>query len=181
MNRVIPLLLTALTLGALAHTEAAHADEWRLGEGYRIFHRDHHDRDWRRVPGSATDVGDGWVIGTDRRNGGYGIYRWDGRSWHRMPGAGVEIGGSYDSPWVINDRGERFSWTGYGWREEANFGRRNDRRGGYAPRDNERRDNDWNRGRRNNDWNNGRRGNERDERGRRNRDGARDWNGNGDR
>jgi len=160
MNKVLPMLLAGLTFGTLVPAEAAHADEWRMGNQYRIFYREHDDRDWRRMPGSATDVGDGWVIGTDRRNGGYGIYRWDGHTWHRMPGAGVEIGGSYESPWVINDRGERFRWTGYGWREEPNFSRRGD--------------SGWNDNRRDNDWNNGRRNDERGNRGRRNRDRDRD-------
>ena len=45
--------------------------QWRLGgdrgsRGYEIYHRD--GRGWRRVPGSALDIGDGWVIGTDRRS-----------------------------------------------------------------------------------------------------------------
>lgn len=106
--------------------------EWRDGPGTNIYFRYPGDHDWRRAPGSAHDVGDGWVIGTDRRNGGYGIYRWSGNGWQRMPGAAVEIGGSYNNPWVINDRGERFAWTGYEWREELR-----DR--------NYRRDNDWDR------------------------------------
>ena len=29
-----------------------------------------------------------------------------------MPGTAVEIGGSYRQPWVVNDRGIRFVWTG---------------------------------------------------------------------
>lgn len=89
--------------------------EWRIGDHNQIYHRT--DRGWQRVQGSAIDVGDGWVIGTDRRNGGYGIYRWNGRRFDRMPGGAVEIGGSYERPWVINNRGERFEWTGHDWRE----------------------------------------------------------------
>ena len=89
---------------------------WRLGNGhdyYGIYRWD--GRDWRRMPGSATDVGDGWVIGTDRRSGGYGIYRWNGRGWGRVAGGAVRIGGTYDQPWVVNNRGERFYWNGYDW------------------------------------------------------------------
>lgn len=89
--------------------------EWRIGDHNQIYHRT--DRGWQRVQGSAIDVGDGWVIGTDRRNGGFGIYRWNGRRFDRMPGGAVEIGGSYERPWVINNRGERFEWTGHDWRE----------------------------------------------------------------
>ena len=96
---------------------------WRLGNGhdyYGIYRWD--GRDWRRMPGSATDVGDGWVIGTDRRSGGYGIYRWNGRGWGRVAGGAVRIGGTYDQPWVVNNRGERFYWNGYDW-DEARGGR----------------------------------------------------------
>lgn len=133
------ILLSGLALSPLASADHNGAD-WRLssrsGWGNEIWYRTSGERDWRRAPGSATAVGDGWVIGTDRRNGGYGIYRWNGFDWQRMPGAGIEIGGSYNNPWVVNDRGERFSWTAYGWREEPNFGGgrvfridRNDERG----------------------------------------------------
>ena len=103
---------------------------WRLGPHNQILLRT--ERGWRQVPGSAVDVGDGWVIGTDRRSGGYGIYRWNGRQFERMPGGAVRIGGSYRSPWVINNRGERFEWTGRDWREVRAFAplpaKRHDRR-----------------------------------------------------
>lgn len=91
---------------------------WRLGLGndyYGIYRWD--GRHWRRMPGSATDVGDGWVIGTDRRSGGYGIYRWTGRDWQRVSGGAVKIGGSYEQPWIINNRGKRYFWNGYDWDE----------------------------------------------------------------
>lgn len=98
--------------------ESAH--DWKLGDHYRIYRFT--GRGWQRVEGSATDVGDGWVIGTDRRDGGYGIYRWNGYRFTRMPGAGVRIGGSYEHPWVINDRGERYEWNGRDWRRLREFG-----------------------------------------------------------
>lgn len=177
------LLLPAFLLAALLLPGLAAADgsglEWRHGGGYDIYYRTP-GHSWRRAPGSAVDVGDGWVIGTDRRHGGFSIYRWDGYRWHRMPGAGVRIGGSYHNPWVVNDRGERFSWTGYGWREERNADRSHDDRhdrdhrndGWNRGRDDGhwnrgRNDNDWNRGRNDNDWNRGR---DRDDFGRRDDD-----------
>jgi hypothetical protein len=121
------------------HWSANDSIDWRLGDrGTDIYYRYPGDRQWRRAPGSAHDVGDGWVIGTDRRDGGYAIYRWTGNDWQRMPGAAVEIGGSYQRPWVINDEGERFAWTGHEWREEQNYRRWNDR--GRNDRGNDRRD-----------------------------------------
>jgi hypothetical protein len=101
---------------------------WRLGENNQILMRT--NRGWQRVPGSAIDVGDGWVIGTDRRSGGYGIYRWNGRKFDRMPGGAVQIGGSYHRPWVINNQGQRFEWTGRDWRE-VRGSYRDGRRGGW--------------------------------------------------
>lgn len=139
------LLLSVFLLAAALLPGLAAADgsglEWRRGGGYDIYYRAP-GHSWRRAPGSAVDVGDGWVIGTERRHGGFSIYRWDGHRWHRMPGAGVRIGGSYHAPWVVNDRGERFTWAGHGWREDRNAGRH-----GHEDRHDRRRDdNDWNRG-----------------------------------
>jgi len=170
----IVLLAAAATQPLLAHADHERYDSrsrfnisqlsWRMGpdygRGHEIYFRYPGDRDWRRAPGAAVDVGDGWVIGTDRRSGGFGIYRWSGNDWQRMPGAAVDIGGSYDNPWVVNDRGLRFHWTGYEWRADNNFSRRDERR-------DERRD-DWrderdrnNRGRDDNDWRNSWRNDER--------------------
>ncbi|MES3008974.1 MAG: hypothetical protein V4751_14515 [Pseudomonadota bacterium] len=112
-------LLTALLLLIGSQAFAEHND-WRLGERNRIYQRI--DGDWRRVPGSAIDVGDGWVIGTDSRSGGYGIYRWNGYRFDRAPGGAVEIGGTYEHPWVINNRGERFEWNGRDWYEVQSAG-----------------------------------------------------------
>src|SRR5687767_5894726 len=60
--------------------------EWRLGDarrngGYEILYRDSGRDRWRAAPGYAVAIGDGWVLGTDRHRGGYGIYRWNGHSW----------------------------------------------------------------------------------------------------
>jgi hypothetical protein len=115
--------------------------QWRLGgdrgsRGYEIYHRD--GRGWRRVPGSALDIGDGWVIGTDRRGGGYGIYRWNGRRWDRVSGGAVEIGGTYNRPWIVNNRNERFVWNGYDWDRSGQVGRQGPRgkyNQGFAQRD----------------------------------------------
>lgn len=120
------------------------AGAWRLGGrnhdgGYDIYHLT--GRGWERVHGSAHAVADGWVIGTDRRSGGYGIYRWNGRDWQRVHGGAVEIGGSYEHPWIVNNQGERYTWTGVDWRAEwsGGFGRRNERESYRG----DRRRNDW--------------------------------------
>ena len=118
------LILTIL-LAALSPAQADGArdrfsgSQWRLGSHNQIFLKT--DRGWQRVQGSAIAIADGWVIGTDRRDGGYGIYRWNGRGFNRMPGAAIDIGGSYEHPWVINNRGERFEWTGRDWREVRSY------------------------------------------------------------
>lgn len=114
--------------------------EWRLGErtrdGYAIYRRS--GRGWYRVPGSGIDIADGWVLGSKRESGGYAIYRWNGRGWDQAPGGAVRIGGSYGQPWVVNNRGQRFSWNGYDWQADYTHrdarrdrGRDFDRRRGY--------------------------------------------------
>jgi len=101
------------------------AQRWKLGEPYRGGYAVYAGNRgyWERMPGAAIDVGQGWVIGTDRRRGGYGIYRWNGYAWNRVPGAAVSIGGNYERPWVINDRDEKFYWNGYDWDRDRNYGR----------------------------------------------------------
>lgn len=99
---------------------------WRLGErnrdGYAIYRRDRGN--WYRVPGSAVAVGDGWVLGSKRENGGRAIYRWNGYGWDQAPGGAVEIGGSYNRPWVVNNRRQRFTWNGYDWNASGFVGNR---------------------------------------------------------
>tara|TARA_B100000959_G_scaffold248555_1_gene275543 strand:- start:15120 stop:15593 length:474 start_codon:yes stop_codon:yes gene_type:complete len=118
-NTYLKLVLAICIVGFSVAASARDRDfggGWRLGNGhdhYGIYRWD--GRGYKRMPGSATDVGDGWVIGTDRRNGGYGIYRWSGRNWQRVNGGAVRIGGTYEQPWVINNRGQQFFWNGYDW------------------------------------------------------------------
>jgi hypothetical protein len=76
------------------------------------------------MPGSAIAAADGWVIGTKPEHGGYAIYRWNGYRWDQAPGGAVAIGGSYDRPWVINNRNERFLWYGYDWDRAGRSGYR---------------------------------------------------------
>ena len=116
------LYLQTLLLAGLAMPPLlANAEEWRLGSRNEIYIRHAGEREWRRAPGSARMLADGWAIGTDRVYGGFGIYRWNGYGWERAPGAAVEIHGSWSSPWVVNDRGERYSWNGYDWSPATNY------------------------------------------------------------
>ena len=117
-------LFVAFVLTAVSPAQADSArdrfggGQWRLDGHNQIFLRT--DRGWQRVQGSAIAIADGWVIGTDRRDGGYGIYRW--------------------RPWVINNRGERFEWTGRDWREVRSYG--SNRHNRVVERRYERNDND---------------------------------------
>ena len=122
---VLILLASVLTFGSMSATAndgyrrgfSGH-NGWRLGEpvrdGFAIYRQT--GRGWRRVPGAGIAIADGWVLGSGRESGGYAIYRWNGRGWDQAPGGAVRIGGSYQQPWVVNDRGQYFVWNGYDWR-----------------------------------------------------------------
>ena len=70
---------------------------------------------WQELPGLAKDIGIGadgsvWVIGSDRREGGYGIYRWDGLDWIKVRGSARQVSvGPDGNPWVINREGEIYT------------------------------------------------------------------------
>ncbi len=99
--------LTGFFLAALMAGNAA-AEDWGR-HGYR---------DSYFVPPWATDVGDGWIIGSKPEPGGFAIYRWNGYRWHEVHGAGIRIGGSYSRPWHVNDRGHRYVWNGWEWERD---------------------------------------------------------------
>lgn len=64
---------------------------------------------WQRLDGEASDIGVGadgsvWVIGTDERGGGFGIYHWNGAGWSRVEGGAVRIDVDPSGmPWIVND------------------------------------------------------------------------------
>ena len=77
---------------------------------------------WTSVPGCATAVGSGWVIGCGfpyPDPGGDGIYQWDlaGNTWHQIPNSfGVAISVDLNgNPWVINSSGLLYKWNGSGF------------------------------------------------------------------
>lgn len=81
-----------------------------------------HQPSWTRQLGGASDIGIGadgtvWVIGTDPRPGGFGIYRWTGSSWGRVEGAAVRIDVDPDgSPWIVNDSHQIYRRVDNQWR-----------------------------------------------------------------
>jgi hypothetical protein len=70
---------------------------------------------WEQTPGAAKDVTDGWKIGTSTVAGGYEIHRWNGAGWTKIPGGAEHIGGTYSSPWMINNQNKIYHWSGSGW------------------------------------------------------------------
>lgn len=79
------------------------------------------DFQWRRVLGSARDIGVGndgsvWVVGTDRRGGGYGIYHWNGSDWNRVEGGATRIDvDPQGNPWIINSSDDIFRYVAGNW------------------------------------------------------------------
>jgi len=101
------------------------SNPWVINANNRIYHWT--GRDWNRMPSRAIDIADGWALGLELESGGYAIYSWNGRDWDHAPGGAVEIGGSYERPWVINNRGEHFVWNGRDWDRARGFSYNNRR------------------------------------------------------
>lgn len=75
---------------------------------------------WTQLQGQAVDAGAGgnalWVIGTNQVPGGYGLHRWDGKAFVPASGGAVRIDvGPDGKPWVVNNAGQIFRWTGTAW------------------------------------------------------------------
>lgn len=89
---------------------------WIINDDNEIFRRE--NGLWRRMPGYAKDIGIGadgsvWVIGSNDRAGGYGIYRFNGASWDRIAGSASQISVAPDgTPWVVNNDGEIYRGVG---------------------------------------------------------------------
>lgn len=106
--------LTTLITVTLVQVNAVEAVRERQNQANRVANLIA-TNNWRQLPGKAKDVGDHWVIGTDRVEGGYKIYRWRNNRWQEMPGSGVRIGGNKDNPLVVNDKNEIYRWDGRDW------------------------------------------------------------------
>ena len=101
--------------GGAVRIGGTYLSPWVVNDAGNIFRWT--GNSWQLMPGAARDVGDGWVIGTDTRPGGYGIFRWNEqkKKWIRTPGGAVRIGGTYQTPWVVNNANQIFRWTGKAW------------------------------------------------------------------
>lgn len=70
---------------------------------------------WQELPGNAKDISVGadgsvWVIGSNEREGGYGIYYWEGIDWIKVRGSARQISVGPDGrPWVVNREGEIYT------------------------------------------------------------------------
>ncbi len=78
--------------------------------------------DWEKLPGTAKDVGEGWIITADPSDPDRNIIqRWNGVAWENMPGTTVmpdgalRIGGTYLQPWVVDSNRSVYRWTGSDW------------------------------------------------------------------
>lgn len=94
---------------------------WVVNDVNQIFRWT--DSGWKLMPGAAFDVADGWVIGTSASSGGFQIFRWDGSKWVQVPGGAVRIGGTYSTPWIINNLNQIFRWTGSAWKQMPGAGK----------------------------------------------------------
>jgi hypothetical protein len=75
---------------------------------------------WTQLPGEALDVGASanalWVVGTNPVPGGYGLHRWDGKTFVPASGGALRIDlDPNGNPWVVNNAGQIFRWTGSAW------------------------------------------------------------------
>ncbi|HDP97783.1 MAG TPA: T9SS type A sorting domain-containing protein [bacterium] len=76
---------------------------------------------WEKMPGAASDIsvgadGAAWMIGTNKNDNGYDIYRWNGADWDAIPGGAITIDvGSQSQVVVVNETNDIFKWDGSDW------------------------------------------------------------------
>lgn len=76
---------------------------------------------WHQLPGFAYDVGIGangdvWVIGTDPRPGGFGIYHLSRHGAFAVPGGALRIDvDPLGNPWIVNFYHEIYRWVDGYW------------------------------------------------------------------
>lgn len=70
---------------------------------------------WEEMPGLRKDIGIGadgsvWVVGSNERAGGYGIYYWNSIDWEKLSDSARQISvGPNGSPWVVNRDGKIYT------------------------------------------------------------------------
>jgi hypothetical protein len=94
--------------GAVRIDVDARGNPWIVNSDGIIFRRAR-DR-WEQLPGSARDISvtddeTAWIIGTEATQGGYSIYRWNGRDWSRVDGGGMQISVGGGRVWLVNSSG----------------------------------------------------------------------------
>ena len=76
---------------------------------------------WERLSGTAQDIGVGangavWIIGTNPKDGGYGIFEWRGTDWQSIDGAAVRIDvDPAGTPWVVNSSSKIYQRVNNRW------------------------------------------------------------------
>lgn len=85
-------------------------------------------RVWHRLPGRAVDIAahgkNAWILGTNRVDGGHGIFRWTGTLFEPVTGGAMDIAiGPSGKPWVINESNEIFRYNGRLWDRKPGLGR----------------------------------------------------------
>ncbi|MFC1746659.1 tectonin domain-containing protein [Candidatus Riflebacteria bacterium] len=97
---------------------------WAVNRADYIYLMDIKTKKWHLLPGRAKDIGNGgpgpgvtWVIGTNKEAGGYGIYRWTGKTWIKVPGSALRIDVDKSGrPWVVNKNKDIFGYDGKAFR-----------------------------------------------------------------
>ncbi|PHS79089.1 MAG: hypothetical protein COB59_03760 [Rhodospirillaceae bacterium] len=97
---------------------------WVVNAQNTLFHWNIKKNNWdKMINRTATDIGVGqdgtvWVIGTDKANGGFGIYRQNknGKSWAKIPGSATRIDvDDKGNAWIVNSISRIFRYTGKTW------------------------------------------------------------------
>jgi hypothetical protein len=93
-------------------------DAWAVNSGNEIFRYVAARNNWVKVTGNATDIGIGadgsvWIIGANRTQGGFDIYKWNGNGWNLVPGGAVRIAvDPKGNAWVVNNTNNVFRFSG---------------------------------------------------------------------
>jgi hypothetical protein len=91
---------------------------WVVNSGSEIYRYVAASNNWVKVTGNATDIGIGadgsvWIVGANRAQGGFDIYKWNGNGWNLVPGGAVRIAvDPKGNAWVVNNTNNVFRFSG---------------------------------------------------------------------